>query len=129
MSQTKEKQDSLVLSRGDFWMIWRCHGLPCFHIYFLFHSYVQSSFWTITKHLGNSIWKTPSGMRNLHRYMDFHVFWFQLHMEGGGAWMERCVNINPKDKLKEETSYDKEVVIYLKDSIRKVICLYTYNKH
>ena len=45
------------------------------------------------------------------------------------AWMERCVKINPKDKLKEETSYDKEVVIYLKDSIRKVICLYTYNKH
>ena len=46
-----------------------------------------------------------------------------------GVWMERCVKINPKDKLKEETSYDKEVVIYLKDSIRKVICLYTYNKH
>ena len=45
------------------------------------------------------------------------------------AWMERCVKINLKDKLKEETSYDKEVVIYLKDSIRKVICLYTYNKH
>ena len=45
------------------------------------------------------------------------------------ASMERCVKINPKDKLKEETSYDKEVVIYLKDSIRKVICLYTYNKH
>ena len=48
---------------------------------------------------------------------------------GCGAWMERCVKINLKDKLKEETSYDKEVVIYLKDSIRKVICLYTYNKH
>ena len=45
------------------------------------------------------------------------------------AWIERCVKINPKNKLKEETSYDKEVVIYLKDSIRKVICLYTYNKH
>ena len=45
------------------------------------------------------------------------------------AWMERRVKINLKDKLKEETSCDKEVVIYLKDSIRKVICLYTYNKH
>ena len=40
------------------------------------------------------------------------------------AWMERCVKINPKDKLKEETSYDKEVVIYLKDSIRKVMFVY-----
>ena len=38
MSQTKEKRDSLVLSRGDFWTIWRCHGLPCFHIYFLFNN-------------------------------------------------------------------------------------------
>ena len=28
------------------------------------------------------------------------------------AWMEICVKINRKDKLKEETSYDKEVVIY-----------------
>ena len=47
------------------------------------------------------------------------------------AWMEICVKIYLKDKLKEETSYDQEVVIYLKDSIRKVICLYmyTYNKH
>ena len=45
------------------------------------------------------------------------------------AWMERCVKINPKGKLKEETSYDKEVVIYLKNSIRKVICLYTCDKH
>ena len=48
---------------------------------------------------------------------------------GCGAWMERCVKINLKDKLKEETLYYKEVVIYLKDSIRKVICLHTYNKH
>ena len=45
------------------------------------------------------------------------------------AWMERCVKINLKGKLKEETSYGKEVVIYLKDSIRKVMCVYTYNKH
>ena len=45
------------------------------------------------------------------------------------VWMERCAKIYPKDKLKEETSCDKEVVIYLKGSLRKVICLYTYSKH
>ena len=28
----------LVLSRGDFWMIWRCHGIPCFHYCFLFRN-------------------------------------------------------------------------------------------
>ena len=38
MSQTKEKWGSLVLSRGDFWMIWRCHSIPSFHFYFLFRN-------------------------------------------------------------------------------------------
>ena len=38
MSQTREKWVSLVLSRGDFWMIWRCHSIPCFHFYFLFRN-------------------------------------------------------------------------------------------
>ena len=28
MSQTKEKCDSLVLSRSDLWIVWRCHGIP-----------------------------------------------------------------------------------------------------
>ena len=28
MSQTKGKCGSLVLSRSDLWMVWRCHGTP-----------------------------------------------------------------------------------------------------
>ena len=35
MNQTREKLNSLVLSRADFWMIWECHGIPCFHFDFL----------------------------------------------------------------------------------------------
>ena len=87
MTQTREKWDSLVLSRGDFCMIWRCHGIPCFHFYFLFRNNAireqldesdflrchgillfestwshffqnQNSFSTITRHLNNGIWKT-----------------------------------------------------------------------
>ena len=38
---------------------------------------------------------------------------------GCGAWMEICVKINLKDKLKEETLYDKEVVIYFKRHYKK----------
>ena len=38
MSQTREKWDCLVLRRSDFWMIWRFHGIPCFHFYFLFRT-------------------------------------------------------------------------------------------
>ena len=36
MSQTREKRDSLALSREDFWMIWRCHSILCFHFFFFF---------------------------------------------------------------------------------------------
>ena len=36
MSQTREKWP--VLSRGDFWIIWRCHSILCFHFYFLFRN-------------------------------------------------------------------------------------------
>ena len=28
----------LVLSRDDFWMIWRCHGITCFYFCFLFRN-------------------------------------------------------------------------------------------
>ena len=34
MTQTGNKWGSLVLSRGDFWMTWTCHGIPCFHFHF-----------------------------------------------------------------------------------------------
>ena len=34
MAQTKEICDSLVLSRSDFWMVWRCDGILCAHFYF-----------------------------------------------------------------------------------------------
>ena len=89
MSQTKEKCDSLVLSRSDLWRAWRCHGIPRVCCYYfcleptvrkdawmrttsvtvmaffskvafwklLDHSYVQSSFQIITRHIENSILK------------------------------------------------------------------------
>ena len=39
MTQTREKWDSLVLSRADFCMVGRCRGMPCFHFFiFLFRS-------------------------------------------------------------------------------------------
>ena len=89
MSQTKEKCDSLVLSRSDLWIVWRCHGIPrvCCDYFcleptlrkdawmrttsvtvmaffskvafwkLLDHSYVQSSFPIITRHIENSILK------------------------------------------------------------------------
>ena len=34
MSQTKEKCDSLVLSRSYLWMVWRCHGILRVHRYY-----------------------------------------------------------------------------------------------
>ena len=34
MSQTKEKCDSLVFSRSDLWIVWRCHGIPRVYCYY-----------------------------------------------------------------------------------------------
>ena len=41
MSQTREKWDSLVLSGGDFWMIWRCHNILVFIFIFLFKNVIR----------------------------------------------------------------------------------------
>ena len=87
MSQTKEKCGSLVLSRSDLWIVWRCHGIPrvCYFCLeptlrkdawmrttsvavmaffskvafwtLLDHSNIQSSFPIITRHIENSILK------------------------------------------------------------------------
>ena len=46
MSQTKEKCDSLVLSRSDLWIVWRCHGIPrvcCY--YFCLELTVRKDAW------------------------------------------------------------------------------------
>ena len=34
MFQTKEKCDSLVLSRSYLWMVWKCHGIPRVRCYY-----------------------------------------------------------------------------------------------
>ena len=91
MTKSRVKWESLVLSRADFWMVWRCHGIPFFHFYvfcvepnarknnlmkatsvtfmtifsevsfwkLLDHSYVPSSFSTISMNIENGNWKTP----------------------------------------------------------------------
>ena len=37
ITQAREKLDSPDLSRSDFWMVWRCHGIPCVHFCFYFY--------------------------------------------------------------------------------------------
>ena len=49
MSQTKEKCDSLVLSRSDLWIVWRCHGIPrvcCY--YFCLEPTLRKDAWVRT---------------------------------------------------------------------------------
>ena len=41
MTQTGEKWDSLVLGRGDFWMIWTCHAILCFYFIFMFRNVIR----------------------------------------------------------------------------------------
>ena len=46
MSQTKENFDSLVLSRSELWIVWKCHGIPrvcCY--YFCLEPTVRKDAW------------------------------------------------------------------------------------
>ena len=46
MTETIEKWDSLVLSRADFCMIGRCHGITCFHfLFFCLEATVKKNTW------------------------------------------------------------------------------------
>ena len=49
LCQTKEKCDSLVLSRYDLWMVWRFHGIPrVYCCYFCLEPTVRKDTWMST---------------------------------------------------------------------------------
>ena len=48
MYQTKEKYDSLVLSRSHLWMVWRCHDIPRVHCYYYLELTVRKETWMRT---------------------------------------------------------------------------------
>ena len=45
MEPKRKKWYSLVFSRVDFWMIWRCHGILYFNFYFLFRNNRKREHW------------------------------------------------------------------------------------
>ena len=46
MTQTREKWDSLVLSRADFFVVGRCRDSPCFHfLFFCLEATVKTTTW------------------------------------------------------------------------------------
>ena len=40
MTQTREKWDCHVLSRPDFWMVWRCHSILFFYFYLFIYLFI-----------------------------------------------------------------------------------------
>ena len=96
MSQTNEKCDSLILSRSYLWMVWICHGIPRVHRYnlrtafvtvmvilfensilkLLDHSYVQSYFSRITRHIENNILKDTLQLNNLRTWINIGAKYF-----------------------------------------------------
>ena len=75
MTQTREKWDSLVFSRGDFWMIWRYHGILCIHLYFLFR---------------NNVWREQLDKNNFcHCYSFFYLFiYFFWKCYSESTWLQ-----------------------------------------
>ena len=70
MAQTREKWNSLVLSRADFWMVWRCHGIPYIHLYFLFRTNGKG------EHLDENNFRHSYG--NYFESAILKVTWYQL---------------------------------------------------
>ena len=48
ITQTKEKCTSLVLSRADFWMVSRCHGVPYIHFFSCLEPTAEKNTWMRT---------------------------------------------------------------------------------
>ena len=87
MSQTKEKCDSLVLSRSYLWMVWRCHGILRVHRYYFcleptagkgtwIRTKVQRSFSKITSHIENNILKDTLQLNNLRTWINIRAKYF-----------------------------------------------------
>ena len=70
MTQTREKWGSLVLSRTDFCVVWRCHMVFCFIFYFLFKSNGKK------EHLDEN--NSRHGYGNYVKSAALKVSWFQL---------------------------------------------------
>ena len=70
MTQTREKWGSLVLSRTDFCVVWRCHMVFCFIFYFLFKSNGKK------EHLDEN--NSRHGYGNYFKSAALKVSWFQL---------------------------------------------------
>ena len=60
----RNKSDSHVLSKPDFAMVWRCHGILCSHFYFLFKTSVSKGYFFRNCHTESSLiiamFKVPS---------------------------------------------------------------------
>ena len=102
MSQTKEKHDSLVLSRSDLWVVWRSHGITCL-LLFLFRTnsnkghldqnnfhhcygyfFLKVAFWKLLDHS-----YIPSPLSTVTRHTDnnilkdtlqFYILWTWINM-------------------------------------------------
>ena len=75
MTQTREKWDSLVFSRGDFWMIWRYHGILYIHFYFLFR---------------NNVWREQLDKNNFCHCHSFFFFFFFWKCYSESTWLQLC---------------------------------------
>ena len=75
MTQTREKWDSLVFSRGDFWMIWRYHGILYIHFYFLFR---------------NNVWREQLDKNNFCHCHSFFFFFFFWKWYYESTWLQLC---------------------------------------
>ena len=117
MSQTKEKCHSLILSRSDLWIVWRCHGisLVCWY-YFCLEPTVRKDAWmrttsvtVMTFFLKAAFWKLldQSSFPIITRHIENSILKDTLQLNIFRTWINLTRNIFHQDFGKHETKiYD-----------------------
>ena len=73
--QTKEKCDSLVLSRSYLWMVWRCHGIARVHrYYYCLEPTVRKGTWMRATSVTSLLNYKPHWKQNFKRYSTVDLF-------------------------------------------------------
>ena len=104
MTQTRRKRYSLVLSRADYWMVWKCHGIPYFH-FFLFVTSDKKNIWmrTISIAVMVIISKVPLYwyQQSSKFFVNIYEVHWQRHLKDTLQLkiLQQCINIRTNSSL------------------------------
>ena len=121
MTQAIEKWNYHILSRQDFLMVWRCHGIPCFQFYFCFRTNVRKRYFNESgfRHCYGNFFEsailkltwsqlcshTQSSFSTISRHIDNSISKKTLQLKILRMWMK--IRANSFTRLEHQTSQNE----------------------